>query len=180
MKVLLKVIFTIHILLFLAGGLFLIAVSQDLFLTSQDFVNRLLPHLAADELLIWGALLFAVGFLTAAVKVIELRRSRCVAFDNPDGEVAIPIKTIKEFIHRVGGEVDGVIRLKSIIVPHHRSGLEVSLEVVLEEETNIPQLTETLQRRIKTQLQELLGIENIAAIQINVLEIKPRVQLKEI
>lgn len=176
----LKIIFVLYVLVFIGSGLFLIAVSRDFIFSYESFIARPAFRPPAAELLKWGGSLFGVGLLTAIVKVIELRRARYVAFDNPDGEVAIPLRTIEEFVRRVGGEVDGVVSLKPRIEPHRRSGVEVTLEVVLEEGVNVPQLTETVQHRIKTQLQKLLGIENIAAIQVNVLRIKPRTGAGEV
>lgn len=173
-----RLIIAFYTMVFLGGGLFLIAVSCDLFFNYRAMIQQLTIYLTPDRLLIGGIILFGAGLLPVILKVIELRRSRYVAFDNPEGEVAIALNTIEEFINRVGRDAEGVIELKPSINPRKRAGVEIILEVILEEGVNIPQLTEMIQHRVKTQVQELLGIENIGAIQINVVQIKPRTEIE--
>jgi uncharacterized alkaline shock family protein YloU len=174
MKIIKKIVFTIYGLAFFFGGIFLITASRGAFLDFPVLIRNLLIKLTPDSMFLAGTVLFIAGLLPGIIKVLEARRSRSVAFDNPDGEVAIALHTIEDFVSRAGMSFPEVIQLKPVINPRRKAGVEIILEVILEEGANIPQLTERIQHQIKTQLQELLGIENIAGIQINVIRIKPR------
>lgn len=174
MKTIKNIIIGLYLAIFIVGGIGLILISRDIFFNSEAWIRSWLTKLTPDGLFLGGIFLLVGGLLPVLMKIGEVRRSRYVAFDNPDGEVAIALRTIENFVYRVGKSFPEVIRIKPVINPRRKAGVEIFLEVILKEGANIPQLTETIQHQIKSQLQELLGIENIAGIQINVLQIKNR------
>jgi uncharacterized alkaline shock family protein YloU len=172
MNVARRIFVVFHILLFIAAGFLLILAARGA--AFAGLVPALPGLLTPERMFLAGFVLLLLGLVPAALKVAEVRRSRYVAFENPDGEVAIAIHTIEEFVRRVGRAFPEVLKARPIVVPRAGAGVEIVLEVVLEEGANVPELTEAIQHRIKAQLQELLGIENIAGVQITVARIKPR------
>ena len=166
-----KIFIALHCALFLALGLALILAARGVFFAE---LLRLLPgYLTPERVFLAGFVLLLLGLVPVLLKVAEMRRGRYVAFENPDGEVAIALHTIEGFVRRVGQAFPEVLKARPIIVPRPGAGVEIVLETVLEEGANIPELTEAIQHRIKAQLQELLGIENVAGVQITVAKIKP-------
>ena len=165
-----KIFVALHCALFLAFGLALILAARGVCFAEL----RLLPgYLTPERVFLAGFVLLLLGLVPALLKVAEMRRGRFVAFENPDGEVAIALHTIEGFVRRVGQAFPEVLKARPIIVPRPGAGVEIVLETVLEEGANIPELTEAIQHRIKAQLQELLGIENVAGVQITVAKIRP-------
>jgi uncharacterized alkaline shock family protein YloU len=166
-----KIFVVVHIAFFIAAGVALILAARGVFFA--DFLRALPGYLVPERVFLAGFIALLLGLIPALLKVVEVRRGRYVAFENPDGEVAIALHTIEDFVRRVGQAFPEVLKARPIIVPRPGAGVEIVLETVLEEGANIPELTEAIQHRIKTQLQELLGIENIAGVQITVVKIKP-------
>jgi len=175
MRTVKNIIIAVYLAIFIAGGAGLILISRDIFFNSDVWIKSWLTKITPDGLFLIGISLLVAGLLPALMKIGEVRRSRYVAFDNPEGEVAINLRTIENFVLRAGKSFSEVIRLKAVINPRKKAGVEIFLEADLEEGANIPRLTEAIQQKIKTRLQELLGIENIAGIQINV----PRIASRE-
>lgn len=165
-----KIFVALHCALFLAFGLALILAARGAFFAE---LLRLLPGYLTPERVFLAGFLLLLGLVPALLKVAEMRRGRYVAFENPDGEVAIALHTIEGFVRRVGQAFPEVLKARPIIIPRPGAGVEIVLETVLEEGANIPELTEAIQHRIKAQLQELLGIENVAGVQITVAKIRP-------
>jgi uncharacterized alkaline shock family protein YloU len=166
-----KIFAVVHIAFFLAAGLALILAARGALFA--DLLRALPSYLVPERVFLAGFVLLLLGLLPLLLKVAQMRRARYVAFENPDGEVSIALHTIEAFVRRVGQAFPEVLKARPIIIPRAGAGVEIVLETVLEEGANVPELTEAIQHRIKVQLQELLGIENIAGVQITVVKIKP-------
>lgn len=113
-----------------------------------------------------GLVLLAAGGGIAALKLRELRKEQCIAFDNPGGEVAISLDAVEDFIKRTGGEFHGV---RSIVPRIHAGpeGIGIVIRMDIWAGTNIPRLSEEMQSSIKNKVQDALGI-NVSYVSVNV------------
>ncbi len=173
MKPLRKAVYTIYAALFGLAGVRLLLYSRRPSELADRVRDEWLELLTPGSLQVAGLVLLCAALLPLLLKIAELRRSRCLAFETSRGEVAIRLDTVEEFIRRVVVASPEVAEVKSVVIPRRRAGVEVMLELILNDGSKIPSLTEGLQRAVESQMNELLGIENISRVQINILNIKP-------
>ncbi len=120
---------------------------------------------------IWtGLILVMLGLLFLAMRLKAGTGPRSISFDNPEGEVTISVKAIEDFVRRIGQEFSQVIEITPTILPV-RDGIKIKVKTVLTAGSNVPRLSENIQRMIKTRMQNILGIQNVAKIEINVSKI---------
>jgi uncharacterized alkaline shock family protein YloU len=113
-----------------------------------------------------GLLLVAIGGVIIWLRMIEMRREQCIAFDNPSGEVAISMDAVEDFIRRTGSEFPSVKSLEPRIHAG-AEGIGISIRMDVYAGTNIPRVTEEMQNAIKERVQETLGI-NVAYVSVSV------------
>jgi uncharacterized alkaline shock family protein YloU len=113
-----------------------------------------------------GLALVAVGAGVILLKMRELRREQCIAFDNPGGEVAISMDAVEDFIKRTGKEFPGV---KSLVPRLHAGpeGVGIAIRMDVWSGANIPKLSEEMQNAIKNKVQDSLGI-NVSYVSVSV------------
>ena len=126
-------------------------------------LTKLLIGLGAVAIL---AIFFAYIYFKSKIA----RAEPSIAFDNPDGEVSISIRAIEDFVGRVGKDFAEVKSLEPSVIAR-REGVQISLRVELWSGPNIPKLTERIQNVIKSQVQNIIGIENVQSITLNVSKI---------
>lgn len=120
---------------------------------------------------VWtGLALVLLGLLFLGLRIKAERREKSISFDNPEGEVSISIKAIEDFIERVGEEFSQIIEIKPSIV-QVREGIKIKAKTVLVAGSNVPRIAESIQHTIKSRMQNILGIENVAKVEINVCKI---------
>lgn len=113
-----------------------------------------------------GLFLCALGVAIILMKLREVRKMQCIAFDNPEGEVAISMDAVEEFIREVGSEFPGV---KSLIPTIHggSEGIGVVIRMDIWGGSSVPRLSEEMQNAIKERVQNILGI-NVSYVSVNV------------
>lgn len=113
-----------------------------------------------------GLALLAAGAAVILLKMREMRREQCIAFDNPSGEVAISMDAVEDFIQRAGAEFNGV---KSLVPRIHAGaeGIGISIRMDVWAGANIPRLSEEMQNTIKNKVQDSLGI-NVSGVSVSV------------
>ena len=119
----------------------------------------------------------AVGlFLIFSVVLRFLARKGRVAkgefinFHSGDGSVGISTKAICDFIERIGKEFSAIKSIDSKLI-HGKGFVDIALSVKVASGNKIPELSQTLQQRIREGVRESLGLEEIRNITINVNEI---------
>lgn len=113
-----------------------------------------------------GLVLLALGAAVILLKMREMRREQCIAFDNPSGEVAISMDAVEDFIRRAGSEFNGV---KSLVPKIHAGpeGIGIAIRMDVWSGANIPRLSEEMQNAIKNKVQDSLGI-NVSEVSVSV------------
>ncbi len=133
---------------------------------SADPSSRFLLGVAA-------IVLVGIFFTFVYIRSRMARQEPSIAFDNPDGEVSISIRAIEDFVGRIGRDFAEVKTLEPFIVAK-REGVQILLKVELWSGPNIPKLTERMQNVVKSQVQNILGIENVQSVTLSVSKIIAR------
>jgi len=159
--------------IFTACLLFLGIILLWSFLAEKTFIGMPLDVAASVNCIVsspwnWrlGLIFLAVGMLIVLLKIREMRREQCIAFDNPAGEVAISMDAVEDFIRRTGKDFPAV---KSLVPQIHAGsdGIAIAIRVDIWGGTNIPRLSEEMQNAIKNRVQDTLGI-NVSHVTVSV------------
>ncbi len=102
-----------------------------------------------------------------------LKQEPAVSFENPLGEVKISYSALEDYLKRmVTGEIRGVKKVRAKL-GEGRSGLNVTITAEVEEEENIPRLTNGLQERVSSYLKDTLGITSLSQIRVHIVRLSP-------
>ena len=168
-----KFIQSIIVTIFTACALFLGLILLWSFLAEKTPIGMPFDLIATVKFLTsspwnWraGLVLLAIGLLLILLKMRELRREQCIAFDNPVGEVAISMDAVEDFIRRAGKEFPAV---KSLMprIQAGADGIAIAIRMDIRGGTNIPRLSEEMQNTIKNRVQDTLGI-NVSHVTVSV------------
>ena len=125
-----------------------------------------------------GAVLVLIVFLALAGARRRAVRSRGVSFNNPDGQVKITLLAIEDFVKKNLSGM-GEIREVKPRVKVTAKGVRILNKVTLWSGTNLPMVSEDIQGLIKKKLEDILGIENVAGVDVFVNKIIERKKGKE-
>jgi len=93
-----------------------------------------------------------------------------ISYDGRGGRVSICVKTIRDFIQTTTDEFSSIISMHPSL--QFRGGsLDVELELRIVAGTQIPELCQMLQERIKERLQDELGLRDVRNVKVSVREI---------
>jgi len=169
MKFLKKLITSFFVLFFFLSGAFLIHCSAN----APEYLVQIKSFFRpSDASFLFGAgvvgiifVVISLIFLYAGTKVNQ--KKKYIAFDNPNGEVTISISAIEDFLKKVGNEFTEIKEIQSKIIAKGRS-VKLRTKISLWETDNIPEVIEKIQSEIKTQVQSILGVENISGVEVNI------------
>ncbi|NCC50273.1 MAG: alkaline shock response membrane anchor protein AmaP [Spartobacteria bacterium] len=120
----------------------------------------------------------AAILLLVALYLVTFWRPRAspkqfISYDGRGGRVSICIKTIRDFIQTTTEEFSAVISMHPTLA--FRGGsLDVELELRVAAGTQIPELCQMLQERVKERLHDELGLRDVRSVKVNVREIVGR------
>jgi uncharacterized alkaline shock family protein YloU len=136
----------------------------QLALAGSWFVDRLLPFTQLDP---------ATGTLTVGVSLVlivlallllflELRPGprqarRITLKDDDSGRVTVALDGLRELADREARRVDGVLKVRSQ-VEQEPPGLRIACRVSVDPASSVPDMTQTLQERLKTAVEHHVGL----------------------
>jgi len=97
--------------------------------------------------------------MLARIIYYRQQRERVVSIDNPKGPVTISLNALEDIVRRMGAAIPQVKELRPVIVSSRR-GLKVDVRMSLNWGSNIPSLTTSLQEKIASKIQDVLGKED--------------------
>jgi hypothetical protein len=123
----------------------------------------------------WGLLagLALVGLLVAYLVTGVRPRSggdQYLSFTRNGATVSILLRAVTDYIARIGDEFAAIVAMKPRVRPRGRT-MEVDLELRLKAGTQIPELCQMLQERVRERLAQDLGLTDIKRIRVQVKEI---------
>lgn len=147
------------------------------------FIFLLLSFFANEEILkiffeFLKANIFRVGVVSSIILLLGIiyvvnyldytYRTKSISFDNPGGKVKISLKAIEDYItSTISKRIEGIktIKVKSFVT---NKGLETKITLKIFSNLNIPEVCNNIQELTKRYLQDTIGIERIANIEIYV------------
>ncbi|WP_232696096.1 alkaline shock response membrane anchor protein AmaP [Brevibacillus daliensis] len=117
-------------------------------------------------------LVISVRFIFSAFPQKRAREEKGIYQRTETGMVTISVDTIKSIAERTGRKVRGVRDLDTK-VRTTESGNVILVKITVDGETPIPEMTQTLQKEIKHQVETIAGVE-IAEVTIVVSEVVSR------
>ena len=100
------------------------------------------------------------------------QKEKNIAFNNPSGRVHVSLVALEDLIRRVVARISEVREVRPFIVKNSK-GLDISVRLVLNTETNIPEITARLQDLIKRKIEDTIGIDEPVIVKIHVVKIIP-------
>ena len=125
-----------------------------------------------------GLLLVAVSLLVLQMALGKLHREKTIAFDNPDGQVTIALSAIENFMKGLVRQMPQIKELKPNIIAG-KKGVIINVRVSLYSDTNIPNVTETIQSVVKSRVQDMLGIEDPIVVKVHIAKILQKEEPKK-
>lgn len=110
------------------------------------------------------SLLYLVTFGPGRPKV------RYISFDSGNGSVSISVNAVRDYIRKLSGEFSAVVSIDPKIRAEKES-ISIDLNVNLVAGARIPELSQTLQNRVRESLRAGLGIEDVKEVKVLVQEI---------
>ncbi len=94
-------------------------------------------------------------------------RERFLTFDSEEGPVSISTLAIADFIMKLTAEFPSVVRIEPHIMPHRRT-IDVLLNVHVKAGTQINEMCQLLQQRVRQNLIDEMGIPDVNRIKVNI------------
>lgn len=117
-----------------------------------------------------GALLVLIGATAPFRLEKKLKKTRIVAFQNPDGEVTVSLSAVEEYIRKIAKRIPAISEIKSR-VDIGKKGINVNIGISISAGANIPEVTERIQMEVKNRVHGMLGIEEKVNIRTHISKI---------
>jgi uncharacterized alkaline shock family protein YloU len=105
-----------------------------------------------------GGLFVIIGIIAPYRMEKRIKKNRTIAFQNPDGEVTVSLSAIEEYIRKIAKGISGIKDVSSRVDVSKR-GIDIVTGVTISAAANIPEVTERIQREVKSKVQGMLGVE---------------------
>ncbi|MFN4226989.1 MAG: alkaline shock response membrane anchor protein AmaP [Candidatus Ratteibacteria bacterium] len=140
----------------------------------QSFINFIEKN--SINVGFFAIIVLFIGILWIVNWIDYIYRTKAVSFDNPGGKVKISLKAIEDYISStIIKHIEGIegIKVKAFVTSR---GLETKVNLKIISQLNITETCSTIQELIKRYLQDTIGIERIANIEIYVTNIIGKVE----
>lgn len=135
--------------------------------------ERLSRFVAGERWLVLGAVgvvfFVYVLYLLTGIRP-KVRGEQFLTFANDGGAVSISLRAVREFLARLGEEYAAIVHLQPQ-VRARGDAIDVEFDVRVRAGTQIPELCQMLQERVRQSLRENLGLAEVRNIRVNVREI---------
>ena len=141
-----------------------------------------IPELASEYVSVFwtalaGAVMFLFGIIVIILNISARRPEKSFSVENPEGEIRITFGAIEDMLKKSTSHIEGIEDIRPIVIEGKR-GLEILCRVSATEDVSIPQITMRIQDVIKSQVRDVLGIEEMGAVRIHIYRIAPRARTK--
>ncbi len=110
-----------------------------------------------------GTVMLIMGLVIVLIAVQNVRPEQTISIQSPDGELRIAFSAIEELLRKASRGIRGVRELKPKVIATKR-GLEVRNRASVEAGVSVPEVTARIQELFRSQIREVLGIEEVGAI----------------
>ncbi|MCD6459590.1 alkaline shock response membrane anchor protein AmaP [bacterium] len=169
MKKFLRFIFhTVYTLSFIAAGIFLLDVYFEKFYTHAQLMAKIEVFIANDKYIIISAsILLAVPLLYMFVNLCGIRKETFLKYNTPEGEILISVFAVEDFIRKIGRNFREIKDVYPSITLKGKDALEVKIKLkIWSGVQNLPIAIEEIQKEIRIQIQNMIGIENVQGVHV--------------
>ncbi|NQT94368.1 MAG: alkaline shock response membrane anchor protein AmaP [Lentisphaerae bacterium] len=117
-----------------------------------------------------GLAVFCLALLFALTGLTRRRREKFLCFDNESGKVSISTEAISDYISKLAPEFPSVSRMRTRVIPA-RKEIDVVVDVRVRAGSQVHEMCELLQQRVRESMINSLGISAIRNVEISVREI---------
>lgn len=123
----------------------------------------------------WGMLAGIVLLVLVSVYALTAGRAKVdgeqyLSFKNNGATVSILLRAVTEFIAKIGDEFAAIVSMKPSIRPRAAS-IDIDLDIRVKAGTQIPELCQLLQERVRESMKVNLGLTEIKRIRVQVKDI---------
>ncbi|MBC8443149.1 alkaline shock response membrane anchor protein AmaP [PVC group bacterium] len=167
MKVLRRVVRLLVLIVLLAVGISMLAVA----LSPERWRDIQVMGDGAREMWssVGGGLLLA-GIIFALSEYRTRKRERFLAFDNDGGTVSISTEAMADYITKLTTEFPSVVRMRPNVRPT-RGGVDLLIDVRIKAGSQVHEVCELLQQRVRERVVEGLGISEVRRVEVSVKDI---------
>ncbi len=160
--------FALLVLSFAAIGVMLQLVPMNIF--SELTYRMTTPGLNIPYLIVAAIfIIISFRFFLTAFTVGKKREEKAIKQQSAIGEISISFATIRAIAERTARRIKGVRELKTTVKTKDQRNV-ILLQVTVDGETPIPEMTAKLQSEVKAQVEAIAGIE-IAEVAVVVTEV---------
>ena len=167
MKVLRRVIRLLVLMTLLASGISLLVAA----VSPQWWADIQMMGRSGREICGWmGAGLLVMAILFALSELRTRRRERLLSFANEGGTVSISTEAMSDYITKLITEFPAVVRMRPVVKPT-RNGVDILVDVRVKAGSQVHEVCELLQQRVREQVVDGLGISEVRRVEVNVRDI---------
>ncbi len=124
-----------------------------------------------------GAVMLLIALLAVLGNLTARRPEKSFSIQNSEGEIRITFSAIEDMLKKSTSKIEGVEDIRPRVIDGKR-GLEILSRVSVSEDVGIPQITMRIQDVIKSQVHDVLGIEEMGAIRTHIYKIASKAREK--
>lgn len=109
-------------------------------------------------------------YLITAIRKRKPSEDQYLAFSNNGATVSILLRAVNEFIGKIGNEFAAIVSMKPAVRPRARS-IDIDLDLRVKAGTQIPELCQLLEERVRESVKQNLGLSDIKRIRVHVRDI---------
>lgn len=167
MRIVRRAVGMLILILLLAAGLLLLFAAT----APGYWANALALGDTLQRSVAWmGAVLVLGGILFALCEYRSRRRERFLSFENDGGTVSVSTVAMADYIAKLAVEFPSVVRLRPVIKPR-RNAVDILVELRVKAGSQVHEVCELLQQRIRESVVDGLGITEVRRIEVSVREI---------
>lgn len=169
MKTFLKFLFhTFYTFFFFVCGCFLLSLYFDYpvptEIIQEDITTFLLDK---TQILAAGSILILIPLLYLLTHFLVRRKETFLSYNTPEGEILISVFAVEEVIKKITRNFREIKDAYPTIVLKGKDSIEVHLKLkIWSGVQNLPVAIEEIQKEIRRQIQEMVGIENIHGVHV--------------
>ncbi len=117
-----------------------------------------------------GLIGLVIVYLATAIRSLPKEGDQYLAFSSEGATVSILVRAVSEFIGKIGDEFAAIVSMKTTVIPRGRS-IDIELDLRIKAGTQIPELCQLLQERVRESVKTNLGLSEIKQIRVQVKDI---------
>lgn len=168
-----RIILTIYTFILLLLSLGIVTVALDLVSLDAIGTSLQLNIAGSREAAVVGFVFFVMSVRLLVLSVTPRGVRQTILLETSLGKVNIALNAIENLVHKGARQVKGVRSVKSYVVKK-KEGICVHIKAVVSPDSNIPDISEEIQKRVRTYITDVVGTQ-VADIQIFVEDISNEV-----